>query len=115
MMRTTLILLFLVACCWSCDHLPLADERARPEPPALPAEVLKGEPFVNLTATKMNVVYVGIPNPLNLQTTGVDLNDLSVMASPPGYITQHEKEYSLNVAAPGLLSVKVRLKGKTTE
>lgn len=94
---------------WSgCDGLPLADTRTRPTPPALPAEELPVEPFVNLTASKMNVVYVGIPNPLNLQSIGVNLNDLEVWASPPGYITEHEKMYSLNMGTPGLQTVSVR-------
>ena len=112
MMRTTLLGLFLVVCCWSCDRLPLADERARPEPPALPAEEVPRDPFVNLTATKMNVVYAGVPNPLDLQAIGVNLNDLQVMASPPGYITEYEKSYSLNVSTPGVQMVKVLYKGK---
>jgi hypothetical protein len=78
----------------------------------LPAEVLKGDPFVMLTASKMNVVYVGIPNPLNLSSTGVDLNDLTLRASPPSYISQYEKEYTLNVSAVGIETVKVRHNGK---
>ncbi len=77
----------------------------------MPAEVISADPFVNLTASKMNVVYVGFPNPLNLRSTGIDLNDLTLIASPPGYITQHEKEYELNVSAVGIQMVKVLNKG----
>ncbi|MFK8162733.1 MAG: GldM family protein [Lewinella sp.] len=112
MKKTTLMLLLLVVCVWSCDHLPLTDERVRPEPPALPAEIITGDPFVNLTASKMNVVYVGVSNPLDLQATGVNLNDLQVMASPPGYITEYEKAYSLKVSTPGVQMVRVLHKGK---
>jgi hypothetical protein len=57
-------------------------------------------------------VYVGIPNPLDLRSTGIALNDLTLTASPPGYITQYEKEYMLKVSAIGIQAVKVRHKGK---
>jgi hypothetical protein len=103
---------FVILFLSGCDGLPLADNRARPEPPALPAEVVPCDPFVNLSAMKMNVVYVGVPNPLDLQTIGMDLNEIMLVASPPGYLTQYGKEYSLNVGTPGVQMVKVLHKGK---
>jgi hypothetical protein len=75
-MKVRIVLILFFVLCWSgCNDLPLADTRTRPEPPALPAEIIKSDPFVNLTATKMNVVYVGIPNPLDLRTIGVNLSE----------------------------------------
>lgn len=108
----SVFLLFSILCWSGCDQLPLADNRARPEPPALPAQLIAGDPFVNLTATKMNVVYVGIPNPLDLQATGVNPDNLTIMATPPGYITEYGKSFNLNVSTPGIQTVKVRHKGK---
>ena len=112
-MKPSIVFILFSILFWSgCDVLPLADTRTRPAPPALPAEEIPADPFVNLTASKMNVVYVGIPNPLDLQSTGVDLNELTLRASPPSYISQFEKEYTLNVSAVGIETVKVRHNGK---
>lgn len=95
---------------FSCEQL--TDQRTRAEPPALPPVYVEPEPFVNLTPSKMDVVYIGMDNPLNLQSLGLDLRDITLIATPPGYIGQYQKEYTLRVSATGRQAVKVLYKGK---
>ncbi len=104
------VILSLMIAGSACDQL--ADQRARAQPPALPPVILEPEPVVHLTASKMNVAYVGIDNPLDLRYNGTDFNDLVLIASPPGYISQYEKNYVLKVAATGRQEVKVLHQGK---
>lgn len=102
------ITLLLLA--FSCEQL--SDQRTRAEPPALPPVYVDPAPFINLSASKMNVVYIGVDNPLELQSLGVNLNDVTLLATPPGYISEYEKNYVLKVSKPGLQEVKVLHKGK---
>ncbi|MEM9928244.1 MAG: GldM family protein [Bacteroidota bacterium] len=104
-----LLLLYLFGAS-ACEQLK--DQRERNEPPALPPVYIDPEPFVSLTPLKMNVVYLGVDNPLDLRTNGVDLAELNIQASPPGYIKQYEKSYVLRAPEAGLQDVRVMHQGK---
>jgi gliding motility-associated protein GldM len=81
-----------------------------PEKEAIALEFMVGEPNVVVSPTKMNVVYRGIDNPLNVSMSGVAPERLQVKASN-GTITQHGKECVLRPGEGRTCDVSVLLDG----
>lgn len=74
-----LLVLGLSLCC--CQELTLTDDRARPEPPALPAPAMECPPVVHVAADKTNVLWVGLENPVTLEAEYASLNSFKILVS----------------------------------
>jgi gliding motility-associated protein GldM len=67
-----------------------------------------GQASVAVSADKMNVFYIGVPNPISVAAAGVSSNSLRVNASGGGAsITGSGKSYTVNVATPSDCTVSV--------
>lgn len=70
------------------------------------------KPFATVSPTKMNVFYIGVPNPVEVSAAGVRAQDLTVSMSA-GSITGSGGKYTVTVASQGKVTVNVGVKGKT--
>lgn len=68
-------------------------------------------PFANVTPTKMNVFYIGVPNPVLVSAAGYRQQDLSVSMSA-GTISSEGNGYVVRVQSQGETNVNVSAKGK---
>lgn len=68
-------------------------------------------PFANVTPTKMNVFYIGVPNPVLVSAAGYRQQDLSVSMSA-GSISSEGNGYVVRVQSQGETNVNVSAKGK---
>jgi hypothetical protein len=73
--------LFLATLFVACTDIPIVDTRPNPEPPALPAPAMECPPVVNVVADKMNVLYVGVDNPISLEVENVSFQSLKILVS----------------------------------
>lgn len=90
----------------------MPDPAVTAEQPVLPAETIPQEHLVALTLDKMNIVYVGIDNPLTLHYNGPDARDLRLIVSPSGKLSGGGQHYLLKVQEPGEVTLKVMSKGR---
>jgi len=65
---------------------------------------------VAIEAVKMNVLYIGVDNPLRIAAAGVPANELQVELIGGGSITGSGGEYIVNVLQPGEVKVRVMRK-----
>lgn len=77
-MRTILVMLSMMILC-TCDTA-FRDRRDLPEPPELPAKIRPCPPEASILADKMNVVYVGVDNPISVDLRHANANNLELNA-----------------------------------
>lgn len=65
---------------------------------------------VAIEVVKMNVLYIGVDNPLRIAAAGVPANELQVELIGEGYITGSGGEYTVVVKQPGEVKVRVMRK-----
>jgi len=65
-----------------------------------------GEPSLVISATKMNVFYIGVPNPVAISVPGVPDDKITASISS-GTITRSGKEYVVDVRRPGTANISV--------
>lgn len=68
-------------------------------------------PFATVAPTKMNVFYIGVPNPVQVSAAGVANSQLQVGMSA-GSITGSGGKYEVRVTTQGTTNVTVSAKGK---
>ena len=66
-----------------------------------------GERSCNVAATKMNVFYIGVENPLSVTAAGISSNELKVQASGVVLNKGGESGYTVKASKPGPASVTV--------
>lgn len=67
-----------------------------------------GRRSVAVSADKMNVFYIGVPNPISVAAAGVSSNELRVSASGGGAnLSGSGTNYTINVTTPGEAQVNV--------
>jgi GldM C-terminal domain/GldM N-terminal domain len=73
------------------------------------------QPSATVAATKMNVFYIGIDNPVSVSAPGVSLKDISVSAPGLNFIPiGKDGEYKVNPKTAGKIKVSVNKKGGAT-
>jgi hypothetical protein len=65
-----------------------------------------------VAATKMNVLYIGVDNPITIAVSGYKASEVDVSVKDNGTITGADGEYIINPARPGNLFVEVKHNGK---
>jgi len=70
-------------------------------------------PSTTISATKMNVFYIGVPNPVDIAASGVAKDKLSVNISS-GSISKSKDGWNVNVRTPGkaIISVSAEVEGE---
>lgn len=68
---------------------------------------------VAIEAVKMNVLYIGVDNPLRIAVAGVPANELNVELIGQGSITGGDGQYVAHVVQPGEVTVRVTRKAGT--
>jgi len=68
-------------------------------------------PFATVSPTKMNVFYIGVPNPVQVSAAGVANSQLNVSMSA-GSISGSGGKYEVRVTTQGTTNVTVAAKGK---
>jgi len=71
----------------------------------------KSKVFTAVELTKMNVVYIGVDNPLKVAVSGYDFSDLNVTITN-GSIKGEKGEYIINPRRPGNMVLSVYANGK---
>jgi len=68
-----------------------------------------------ITAVKMNMLYIGVPNPITIScTNGKDIKDLSIMANNSGLIKYIGPGlYEVNITQPGVCEIIERYNDPT--
>ncbi len=67
-----------------------------------------GERSANVSADKMNVMYIGVNNPISVSAAGVSSNDVKVSATGAGINLQGSKgKYTATVSQPGVAKITV--------
>ncbi|MCB0283854.1 MAG: hypothetical protein KDF60_14810 [Calditrichaeota bacterium] len=68
------------------------------------------EKSVFLNATKMNVLYIGVENPVKLELSGINPDEVSVSISSPGATVrkQDDTHYLVSVTTPGEAVIDVK-------
>jgi len=70
------------------------------------------QPSATVAATKMNVFYIGIDNPVSVSAPGVSLKDISISAPGLNFIPiGKDGEYKVNPKSAGKVKVSVNKKG----
>jgi gliding motility-associated protein GldM len=72
---------------------------------------------VVVSPTKMNVLYIGVENPMEISVPGVSLNDVNASLDGAGTLTRNaDGSYTANVTAVGKchINVNAKLEGKVT-
>lgn len=96
--------------------IPLRVEVVNP----LTGEVSKGEGefvyevgsrSVAVAATKMNVFYIGVDNPITISASGVSSNDVRVSTSGPITISGSGSNRTINASSPGAAKISVSANG----
>lgn len=80
------------------------------------AEYMVARPSATVSATKMNVFYIGVDNPVAVSAAGVADSDLSVSINSGTIQKQAGGDYIVKVSKPGVAKVSVSAKmegGKT--
>ncbi len=70
------------------------------------AEYEVGQSSVSVSPTKMNVFYIGVPNPVEVTASGIPAEKLHVGISQ-GSITKSGNGYVVNVKTPGTVKINV--------
>ncbi len=73
-------------------------------------------PSAVVSPDKMNVFYVGVPNPVSVSAPGIPIESLNVSMSG-GSISGSNGKYTVNVTSPGTIakvSISANIGGKTT-
>ena len=68
-------------------------------------------PFATVSPTKMNVLYIGVENPVQISAAGVSAKDLNITMSN-GNISGGGGNYMIRVNTPGKINVNVAAKGR---
>lgn len=63
--------------------------------------------MADINATKMNVVYVGVENPIDITVTGIPSSEVKVAVSGAKIRSAGNGNYALIVDRPGMVEVKV--------
>jgi len=79
--------------------------------PLPPFKYTVAAPFATVSPTKMNVFYIGVPNPVQVSAAGVANNKLNVSMSN-GSITGSAGKYEVRVTTQGTTNVTVAANGK---
>ena len=74
------LLLTLAFSLLACDNT-FRDTRELPEPPELPAQIRPCPPEASILADKMNVLYLGVDNPISIDLRHANEADLRVTAT----------------------------------
>lgn len=61
----------------------------------------------NVSATKMNVFYIGVPNPVTVSAAGVSSNALNVQASGVTMSKKSGNDYTVTASRPGKATITV--------
>lgn len=70
------------------------------------------QPSATVAATKMNVFYIGIDNPVSVSAPGVSLKDISISAPGLNFVPiGKDGEYKVNPKSAGKVKVSVNKKG----
>jgi gliding motility-associated protein GldM len=70
-----------------------------------------GSRSVAVAATKMNVFYIGVDNPITISASGVSSNDVRVSTSGPITIKGSGSNRTINASAPGAAKISVSANG----
>jgi gliding motility-associated protein GldM len=70
-----------------------------------------GSRSVAVAATKMNVFYIGVDNPITISASGVSSNDVRVSTSGPITISGSGSNRTINASAPGAAKISVSANG----
>lgn len=68
-------------------------------------------PFATVSPTKMNVLYIGVDNPIQISAAGVAANNLKVSMAN-GTINGSGGNYIVNVQTPGETNINISANGK---
>ena len=80
-----------------------------------PFEYKVGEDAIQVSAVKMNVLYIGVDNPISVFAPGVNSNNLKVSVSGGGaQISKRNHYYNLTVTKPGECIITVEANGMIT-
>lgn len=64
-------------------------------------------PSAVVSADKMNVFYIGVPNPVSVSAPGISKDKMKVSLSGGGSISGSTGQYTVNVSSPGTTNVVV--------
>jgi gliding motility-associated protein GldM len=70
-----------------------------------------GERSVTVSPSKMNVFYIGVPNPVEISAAGVASNNIKVSISSGTISRNGDGTYTVNVSTPGETTVTVTAEG----
>ena len=70
-----------------------------------------GTTGASMQLDKMNVFYIGVPNPVTVAAAGYSVEDVS-LEIPDATITGEKGHYSITVTKPGKVQVKINAKTK---
>lgn len=73
------------------------------------------EPSVNVSPDKMNVFYIGVPNPITVSGAGIPKEKISASLDGPGSLTKDKDGYIANVTTQGKVKVNVFYEPKPGE
>jgi len=71
-----------------------------------------GSTGASLQLDKMNVFYIGVPNPVTVSAAGYSLQDVYIDPIPNGTITGSLGHYLINMTKPGDITVNIMAKKK---
>jgi len=78
-------------------------------------KVKKDTPTVSVSADKMNILYIGIDNPITVAVEGAYSEDLTVQCEDGEVINLGGGHYNVRVRKPGNKKITVLAKGVTTQ
>jgi gliding motility-associated protein GldM len=76
------------------------------------AQKQEGEIVVAISPTKMNVVYIGVDNPINVAVSGYDASELEVSIPENGTLEGENGKYIVKPKHPGNLFIVVKNEGE---
>lgn len=83
------------------------------ETPELEYQV--AEPSVNVSPERMNVFYIGVPNPITVSGAGIPKEKISASLDGPGSLSKDKDGYVANVTTQGKVKVNVYYEPKPGE
>jgi len=67
------------------------------------------DPMISVSANKMNVFFIGVDNPLTIETTaGIDIKDLTVTSKSVELRKSGDGKYNVIARKPGQAAIKVQ-------
>lgn len=88
-------------------NLTLVDNNGKPQSYPVSAQYQVARPSAVVSPEKMNVLYIGIPNPLAISAPGIPLNKLHLSISQGSVSAASEGHYMANVHTLGTATVTV--------